>query len=529
MKIVTVLTGVLLAGTAQAQTPFGFSGTGAPASSYAPLNAAGATKLDVTGPKTTTNGTSRVLANSDVVNVLDQGAKCDGSTDDTAAFNASFSAALAKSGGSAILVPAGRCIVSTTLALTVTGNKSINLRGEGRDVSEIVWSSASNGLTVTLSGSSFSYGRTPANPSPVFHMDGLSLVSARSDIGGTALTITSTATPNNNGFTPRIRLHDIGVHGTVNGSQGWHDGIAVSNLPSGITFDDGYIILANVAPPFNSVGNAIALRGGPEDANGCVAMVSSLYFLSNITIQNAGHGIDVGSGVQDVDMDRVGGNANWFLYVYQRAVCGATGSIRMANSNPSGYNGSVHIENTDNTWLTNNQPQPYQGSGSASYTAFDFLGSISTSGSPGNINITANQITGNASHGGNKWTGISINKAYDTVGAFNETVISANQISLLDAPVQVFNQARNVLLVGNTINNWLGTSPYVLALDGNYSVMNNLNGVMEGYNSVSSPLTFRSGIGFAGTVDMPNIAGSDPHSIGRLFFDASGVVHRSGG
>ena len=423
MRLSAMLAGALLATTAHAQTPFNFSSSGSPASSYAPLNAAGATKLDVTGPMENTNGALRPLANSDSVNVLDQGARCDGVTDDTAAFNDAFAAALAKASGSAILIPAGRCIVSAELDLTISGNKSIRLRGEGRDVSEIVWSGSTNGLVVTLAGTSYSWLRTPATPAPVFHMDGISLVSARSGIGGTALTITSAAIPSQVGGAPQVLLHDVGIHGTANSAQGWHDGAAISNLPSGLHWDEGYIWLANVSPPFNSVGNAISLRGGPEDGNGCVSLISSLYYLSNINVQNAAHAVDIGSGVQDVDMDRVGGDANWFVYAYQRAACGGTGSIRLSNSNPVGYNGSVHVENIENTWLTDNQPQAFQGpsvgAGWAPYTAFDFVGSIANEGSPGYINIANNQITGLASHGNQPWVGISINKDFDVVTALN--------------------------------------------------------------------------------------------------------------
>ena len=93
---------------------------------------------------------------------------------------------------------------------------------------------------------------------------------------------------------------------------------------------------------------------------------------------------------------------------------------------------------------------------------------------------------GNATHGGQPWVGISLDRAFDVQGAFNPTIISGNSISLMDVPVQAIGQTRNTLLTGNNLNNWLGRAPYRFSQAGNYAVMNVLNGTLESRNGTAS-------------------------------------------
>ena len=486
----------LLAGSAPAsyaQTPFDFQGLltnpNAPALSASSLNTSGGTKLDV--------------AASGQINVkqFPYLAKCDGVTDDTSAFQAAFAFAASEPTGDTITVPAGRCKVSAALPLTLTGNTAVTLRGSGRDISEIVWSGSTNGLQVTLNSTGFSYMRTANNPAPVFHLDGISLVSSSATPTGAALTITSNAVSNaasGGGLAPQVKLHDLGIHGTALTTGGWHDGVSVSNLPSGMQWDDGYIVFANQPPPYASVGNGIHIQGGTPDANNNVSVVSALYFLSKITIQNANHGVDVGPGVQDVDMDKVGGNAAWFVYAanvvsLNSGPGGQLGTMRMAHSNPTGYYGSWHSVNVGYITLQDNQPQPFALSPTTNYVAFEFLeqdtalpnGGV-VHGDGGLIDVKDNKIVLNCrNRSGASCIGVHIHKDFDVVGGYNPDMVTGNHFSLMDTAVVVDGPAVGTMVMGNEINNT--TLKYILP-DYNYTINNMINGHMEGFNSTGDPI-----------------------------------------
>ncbi len=115
---------------------------------------------------------SRSLATrfSENLNVRDYGARCDGSTDDTAAFQAAIAVATGQlpAGGSAsqfagivgvgvnrngsvrIVVPSGACMLSATLTASMLVNSGFALVGEGTSHTELVWTSAGDGLDVSF-------------------------------------------------------------------------------------------------------------------------------------------------------------------------------------------------------------------------------------------------------------------------------------------------------------------------------------------------------------------------------------------
>ncbi len=82
------------------------------------------------------------------VSPVDLGAKFDGTTDDTRAWRLAIAEALKATYGSVIKVPAGRSLVSESLVIPLTGNKSLAVRGAGADVSEVVWTKPVDGIRV---------------------------------------------------------------------------------------------------------------------------------------------------------------------------------------------------------------------------------------------------------------------------------------------------------------------------------------------------------------------------------------------
>lgn len=76
----------------------------------------------------------RVSAFSDVIDVKDFGAKCDGVTDDTTAINSALTAAMALSGAT-VQFPAANCIVSTLTNINVKG---VLIKGAGVGATKII-------------------------------------------------------------------------------------------------------------------------------------------------------------------------------------------------------------------------------------------------------------------------------------------------------------------------------------------------------------------------------------------------------
>jgi hypothetical protein len=106
-----------------------------------PVQSATVTALGSTAPR------SLAARFADTINVLDFGAKCDGSTDDTAAFRA----ALALTSPTTIRIPTGTCRIS---GAALTAASAVSLVGDGRGVSiiQLAPGAATSGAVFSWSG-----------------------------------------------------------------------------------------------------------------------------------------------------------------------------------------------------------------------------------------------------------------------------------------------------------------------------------------------------------------------------------------
>jgi len=102
------------------------------------------------------SSTSRTLTSklSDTVSVKDFGAKCDGSTDDSVAFNAAITA-VNNAGGGTILIPAGTCVIDSQLNFPNSGGgtpqqPAIRMIGQGASQSDALGLNPDGGTQLDL-------------------------------------------------------------------------------------------------------------------------------------------------------------------------------------------------------------------------------------------------------------------------------------------------------------------------------------------------------------------------------------------
>lgn len=247
-------------------------------------------------------------ASDSAIDVRALGAKCDGAdtSSDTPAFVRAAAAAQARPFGSVIRVPAGRCMLSAPIAATLRGNQSLAIRGEGSDVSELVFTGGTDGIALRLGGSGADgrgetfFQRSGPDTGTVARVEGLSLVRDAPDTGGIALDLDG-LTNGNNGVVQAV-VRDVTMRGSA-GRGGWDKGvrlhrICMANLRD-LTFHAGDkdnhhgvgLSLENEATPvvvdtsisgFRMRGGATAIKIGPRVQGVYVSQLISVDAVTGI-------------------------------------------------------------------------------------------------------------------------------------------------------------------------------------------------------------------------------------------------------
>jgi hypothetical protein len=168
--------------------------------------------------KATGATTARTIAAraADVINVKDFGAKCDGSTDDTAAVSAAVAYLLTLPRGAQLAFPAGSdCLLSAAIPVALTGSQRFQLSGPGPHAAKIHFTNpASVGFRITMAPTSqwLPYG-------PSVAVENVTFIAAYSSasVAGTALSVTQqdpgTGTYARNPY-PSVSLRNITWEGS---------------------------------------------------------------------------------------------------------------------------------------------------------------------------------------------------------------------------------------------------------------------------------------------------------------------------
>jgi hypothetical protein len=221
------------------------------------------------------------------------GAKCDGVTDDTAAIQAALTYAASAAYGALVYSPAGRCVVSATLHMTIP-TAGVRLTGDGRDASEWIFTGPGDGLDATLASGGWWLRNNEGSLSGAsIDVSRLGFVSNSSTPGGislgTALQVTGDNVTGRPG--PNTAFSNLAFHG-YGGSQGWTRGIYATRVSNAL-FDN--ITWTGKNQTVSGVGIEIAGTPGTNEATGIV--------IRNPTATFADTAIKIGPGIQGVTVD----------------------------------------------------------------------------------------------------------------------------------------------------------------------------------------------------------------------------------
>ena len=247
----------------------------------------------VMNTSTTTVGTQGSVARSfaarlaDTVNVKDYGAAGNGHTDDTAAFQAAFAAAIAANatGPVRVDIPPGRYMISSAWKPAFSVSNSFGIVGAGESMTTVVFAN-SDGFDITGT-------QTTGN------LD-VTVSSLRMLTGNTSSTFANTGITITSPFVPGEEVHPIISHVlmtdvSLKQQYGWNVGVNL-NTTVNANLDDLVVQL----PPYNGSTQGVQVQiQGNINVSGDFSISTHIH---HSTLTGGYAGVLVGSYVQTVDV-----------------------------------------------------------------------------------------------------------------------------------------------------------------------------------------------------------------------------------
>jgi hypothetical protein len=226
--------------------------------------------------------------------VRNYGAKGDGSTDDAAAIQSALTDAAGK-GAAVLYLPAGRYLVGAALHATLNGNAALAIRGDGSDLTELVFTNATDGVVITYASNADFRRGAPGFTGAKAMFVGFSVVRGVSTVGNDGLKVLGD-THNETGLVqPDTRFGDLVFRGDTQLGC-WNRALVVQDCANTDYTNISITALwdSTGAPPSAGTGIAIIVANRP---------VATAHTMLNVKTTNTKYGVYVGSGIQGLQLN----------------------------------------------------------------------------------------------------------------------------------------------------------------------------------------------------------------------------------
>lgn len=459
--------------------------------------------------------TPRQLASrfNDQINVRDYGAKGDGATDDTMAFDRAIAAATnvtaprAHNTGAKIYVPCGKYILTARLVVTMGPNAAIGFYGDTASCSELQWNVRDGGLDFelphqTMTSPSRSLAGASSGLGAAVDVEHLSFVNnAPGDVyTGIALRINqpiptnSIASGGPDQTISDVRWYSLapGLGGVSGQGQNWRIGIEIAEAPYTHIDHVTGTQWSNKIPygPPDSAGIHIVSNGSATD------YFQQQVWLTNYSQQGAYRGLAVdGHNLQGLYASGLFLLENALAIDWEAPAADASASFTLTGSSLDGAFGSIRLMHVRQVMISNTEilsPGNYGVALPGNYYGILDAGADNVMLSNNVIIPACGRCTPGLFAPGFKSYGILVNDQVPDDG--QGSVISNNTISSGDVGIQA--EGGQILVVGNSIS---GAVPVPL-LDGQPGAPShpNFQANLWGSRVVSSAMPVNAGITYFG-------------------------------